>query len=140
MKALKKTASFFVLFFSLIMANAQYEVKPSEGYSPQIGTMVYMLENLKSRITAQVKDLDQSQTDFLYDKDANSIGSLIMHLVSTEAYYQIETLEGRSWTEEEQMRLGLAGELNTETKKTLRGRPIQNYFDLWYEVRQKTLI
>jgi len=62
-----------------------------------------------------------------------------MHLVSTEAYYQIETLEGRQWTEEEEKRLGVAGGLNEATKKTLKGKPIQHYLALWDEVRQKTL-
>ena len=73
-------------------------MKSVNGYSPNIGMMVYMLEDLKDRITEQVKDLDQSQVDFLYDADANSIGSLIMHLVSTESYYQTATLMGREWT------------------------------------------
>ncbi|NAS13837.1 DinB family protein [Poritiphilus flavus] len=139
MKSLKYKASFFILFLSFVLANAQGEMKSVEGYSPQIGTMVYMLEDLKSRITDQVKELDQSQTDFLYDADANSIGSLVMHLVSTEAYYQIETLEGRQWTEDERMRLGVAGELNEGSKRILKGKPIQYYLDLWDEVRQKTL-
>ncbi len=139
MKSLKKTTALFILCFSLSQVNAQYKMKPVEGYSPQIGLMVYMLEDLKGRITEQVKDLDQSQTDFLYDKDANSIGSLIMHLVSTEAYFQIETLEGRQWTEEEQERLGIGAGLNEESKRKLRGKPIQHYLDLWDEVRQKTL-
>ena len=73
-------------------------MKSVNGYSPNIGMIVYMLEDLKDRITEQVKDLDQSQVDFLYDADANSIGSLIMHLVSTESYYQTATLMGREWT------------------------------------------
>lgn len=127
------------LFFNGLISLAQYEIKPLEGYTPNIGVMVCMLEDLKNRITEQVKDLDQSQTDFLYDEDANSIGSLIMHLVSTEAYYQIETIEGRQFTEDEKARLGVAGGLNDETKKRLRGKPIQHYLDLWNEVRQKTL-
>lgn len=127
------------LFFNSAITLAQYEIKPPEGYTPNIGVMVSMLEDLKNRITEQVKDLDQSQTDFLYDEDANSIGSLIMHLVSTEAYYQIETIEGRQFTEDEKARLGMAGALNDETKKRLRGKPIQHYLDLWNEVRQKTL-
>jgi len=114
-------------------------MKPVEGYSPKIGLMVYMLEDLKNRITAEVKDLDLTQTDFQFDKDANTIGSLVMHLVSTEGYFQIETLEGRQWTEEEQKRLGIAGGLNDESKKILKGKPIQHYLDLWDEVRQKTL-
>ncbi len=101
--------------------------------------MVYMLEDLKDRITAEVKDLDLAQTDFQFDGDANSIGSLIMHLISTETYYQIETLEGRKWTKEEQERLGIGVDLNEESKKKLKGKPIQHYLKLWDEVRQKTL-
>ena len=37
------------------------------------------------------------------------------------------------------MRLGLAGELNAETREKLKGYPIQHYLDLWEEVRKKTL-
>ncbi len=139
MTTLKKSLCLFSLFLMLSPAYAQGEMKAVEGYSPQIGLMVYMLEDLKSRITDQVKDLDQSETDFLYDDDANSIGSLIMHLVSTEVYYQIATLEGRSWTGEERDRLGIAGELNEKTKNILKGKPIQYYLDLWDDVRQKSL-
>ena len=130
-----------VLFLALTatITFAQNEMKPAEGYTPEIGLMVYMLEDLKGRITAEVKDLDLTQTDFQYDEDANSIGSLVMHLVSTEAYYQIETLEGRQLAEEEQARLGVAGALNDESKKILKGKPIQHYLALWDEVRQKTL-
>ncbi len=139
MKYLKKKILFIVLCLIFSSAQAQGEMQPVEGYSTQIGLMVYMLEDLKSRITDEVKDLNQSETDFLYDEDANSIGSLIMHLVSTESYYQVQTLEGRSWTEEEQNRLGLAGELNERTKNILKGQPIQDYLDLWDEVRKKSL-
>lgn len=127
------------LFLTSTLITAQYEIKPSEDYSHDIGVMVAMLEDLKGRITEQVKDLDQTETDFLFDENANSIGALVMHLISTEAYYQIETLEGRPLTDGEQERFGGAGELNDETKKALQGKPIQYYLDLWKEVRQKTL-
>ncbi len=128
-----------LLFFSMMSANSQYTMKPAEGYSEQIGLMVYMLEDLKSRITNQVRDLDQLQTDFVYDEDANSIGALIMHLVSTEVYYQAETLEGKPWSKEERKHLELAGDLNTASKKMFQGKPIKHYLDLWDEVRKKSL-
>lgn len=139
MTIVKKSICLLALCISFSPACAQGEMNPVEGYSPQIGLMVYMLEDLKNRITDQVKDLNQSETDFLYDEDANSIGSLMMHLVSTEVYYQIATLEGRDWTEEERDRLGMAGELNEKTKNILKGKPIKYYMDLWDEVRQKSL-
>ncbi|NER16561.1 DinB family protein [Spongiivirga citrea] len=139
MKYLKVKTSLLLLLLPIILLNAQGKLEPIDGYSPQIGLMVYMLEDLKDRITQQVKDLDQSQIDFLYDANANSIGSLIMHLVSTESYYRIATLEGREWTDDELTRLGMAGELNEKVKSIIKGKPIGYYLDLWDEVRKKTL-
>lgn len=121
------------------IASAQYEIKPAEGYSPNIGIMVAMLEDLKVRITEQVKDLSQSETDFEFDEKSNSIGALVMHLVATEAYYQIETLEGRQLTDEEQKLYGVGGGLNDTSKEQLKEKPIQHYLDLWNGVREKTL-
>jgi len=139
MKPLKTKISLVLLVLPMLLLHAQGELKSVAGYAPKIGLMVYMLEDLKDRITQQVKDLDQSQIDFSYDADANSIGSLVMHLVSTESYYQIATLEGREWTADELTRFGIAGELNEEVKNLLKGKPITHYLDLWDEVREKTL-
>lgn len=134
-----KKALLASLLLTSTIAFAQYEIKPEEGYAPNIGLMVAMLEDLKDRITEQVKDLSQYETDFEFDDKSNSIGSLVMHLVSTEAYFQIETLEGRKWTEEEQKVLGVGAGLNDTSKHQLKEKPIQHYLDLWGKVRKKTL-
>lgn len=139
MNVLKRKIATIVACFAMLTVKAQHQIVVEEGYSPQIGAMVSMLEDLRNRITEQVKDLDQAQTDFLYDQDANSIGALLMHLVSTEVYYQVETLEISPWTDAEQGRLNVAGELNAAIKNILKGKPVQYYLDLWNEVRQKTL-
>ena len=125
--------------FSVTFTNAQYEIKPAEGYTPQIGVMVDMLEDLKNRISEMTRDLNQSETDYLFDEKANSIGALVMHLVATEAYYQVETLEDRTWTEEEAKFWGVAAGLGEKQQTELRGKPIKYYLDLWDEVREKTL-
>lgn len=139
MKSLSLKITSLFIFLSITASFAQGELKPVEGYSPNIGDMVFMLEDLKARITDQVKDLSQAQTDFQYDENANSIGALIMHLVSTESYYQVATLEGREWTEAEQKKYGLAGEITPEVKKRLIGKPISYYLNLWDEVRAQSL-
>ncbi|MFT5736390.1 MAG: hypothetical protein ACI9SG_000731 [Maribacter sp.] len=108
-----------VLVFLLLTTTstfAQHKIKPAEGYSPNIGLMVAMLEELKHRITEQVQDLSQSETDFEFDEKANSIGALVTHLAPTEAYYQIETLEGRQWTDEEKTLWGIGAGLYEESK------------------------
>jgi len=124
---------------ALSVTSAQYEIKPAEGYTPQIGYMVDMLEDLKDRITESVKDLDQEQTDFLFDADANSIGALIMHLVANESYYMVQTLEERQWNPEEAEFWMAAGGLGPKAREKHRGKPIKYYLDLWDAIRAKTL-
>ncbi|MEL6485478.1 MAG: DUF664 domain-containing protein [Bacteroidota bacterium] len=119
--------------------NAQYQVTPTEGYSPQIGMMVNMLEDIKNRISEMTRNLDQSQTDYLFDKKANSIGAIIMHIIAIEDYTRVETLEARQWDEEEAIFWSSASDLGGDTPKSLQGKPIQHYLDLWDEVRAKTL-
>lgn len=137
MKSSKQNVVLVLFCFSVSLSNAQYVIKPAEEYTPQIGIMVDMLEEVKDQITENVSDLDQSETDYLFDKKANSIGALIMHLAATEAYYQIETLEKRSLTDEEVEFWEAAG-LGAKSKE-LKGKPIKYYLDLWDQVRQKTL-
>jgi hypothetical protein len=139
MKTLKKNTTLLILCFSLSTVNAQYEIKPEKGYTPQIGIMVDMLEDLKDRITVITGDLDQAETDYLFDDKANSIGAIIMHLVATEAYAQVETLEERVWTDEEREFWIIAAGLGAESRDKLKGKPIKYYLDLWDQVRKKTL-
>ena len=101
--------------------------------------MVAMLEGLKHQITEEAQGLSQSETDFKFNEKANSIGALVMHLVATEAYYQIETLEGRQWTDEGKSLWGIGAGLNEESKSQLKEKRMRYYLDLWNQLCQKTL-
>ena len=35
--------------------------------------------------------------DYLLDRNANTIGALMLHLAATETYYQLNTFEGKKW-------------------------------------------
>ena len=80
-------------------------IGPAAGFSPQIGTLITMLNNLSNQVEYHVQLLDQERTDFLLDEKANSIGALIMHLAAAEAYYQVYTFEGRGFNEEEEKKM-----------------------------------
>ena len=136
---MKKYYSILMFCFSVSTISAQGEIKPAEGYTPQIGIMVDMLEEIKDLIEEQTRDLNQLETDFLFDDQANSIGAMIMHIAATEAYIQVETLEGREWTDKERSFWAAAGGLGEDSKTELKGKPIAYYLDLWDEVRKKTL-
>ena len=128
-----------LMLFAFSSLHAQHIIKPTKGYSPQIGTLVDMIEDLKDRMTESVKDLSIEETDFLIDDKANSIGTIIMHIAATELYYQAESLENRSWTEEEEEFWNVASNMGDESRAQLKGKPIKYYLKLWDQVREKSL-
>lgn len=128
-----------VILFIGSAVQAQYIVKPEKGYSQEIGTTVFMLENLKTRITSSIKNLTKEQTDYLLVEDANRIGAMIYHLAATEKFYQIFTFENREFNEEEKAKWDLALELGDPARKALVGQPIEYYLKIWDEVRNETL-
>jgi len=69
---------------------------PLPGYSPQIGTFVSQLTWMREMngVLSATKKLTATDLDYLFDKDANTIGALMLHLAATETYYQMNTFEG----------------------------------------------
>ncbi|MEP0711825.1 DUF664 domain-containing protein [Algoriphagus sp.] len=130
---------FSLLLLSSTLLFAQNTMNPPKGYDHDIGTMVSMLENLRARIIYSTQELNQEQTDFLLDEQANRIGAMIMHLAATEVYYQAYTFEGRGFNEEEKKKWETALNLGDEARAEFVGKPIHYYLDSWAQVRQKTL-
>lgn len=122
-----------------IVEDTTYQIGPVDGFSPQVGTLITMLNNLSSRVEQTVQLLDQERTDFLMDEKANSIGALVMHLAAAEAYYQVFTFEGRDFNEEEKEQWEVALSLGEEARQKFKGKPIEHYLDIYREVRQKTI-
>ncbi|WP_425638606.1 DUF664 domain-containing protein [Algoriphagus yeomjeoni] len=128
-----------LLLVNCTVSFGQNTMNSPKGYDHDIGTMVSMLENLRTRIIYSTTDLNQEQTDFLLDDKANRIGAMIMHLAATEVYYQAFTFEKRSFNEEEKAKWETALNLGDEARAEYVGKPIQYYLDTWAQVRQKTL-
>lgn len=110
-----------------------------EGASPQIGAMISMLEDLKSRVENTVKNMSQYEIDYLHDAEANRIGSLIMHLAAAEAYYQVFTFENRGFNEEEKKKWNAALNLDQGGRDEFKGHNVQYYLDIYNQVRAKTI-
>ncbi|WP_046755037.1 DinB family protein [Kordia jejudonensis] len=110
-----------------------------EGYTPQIGTLVSMLNNLSDRVERVVKNLNQKQIDHLHDEKANSIGALIMHLAAAEKIYQLYTFENRGFNEEEEKFWGPALNLDDAGRETYTNHDVEYYLKIYKEVRAVTL-
>jgi len=115
---------------------------PKPGYSPQLGALVSMLTWMQMAIPSTVKDLTKNDLDYLFDKNANSIGALLLHLAATETYYQLNTFQGMKWDSwpapvkqkwDAAMNLGQAG------RETIKGHDLAYYLETLHETREKSL-
>lgn len=136
---MKKSILFTALLTISVFVNAQNLIKPEKGFTNDIGNVVSMLNDLKARVTRSVSGMNQFETDYLLDENANRIGAMILHLAATEAYYQVYTFENRGWNKEERKKWEVAMNLGDNGRKQLQGKPIDYYLDIYKEVRAKTL-
>jgi hypothetical protein len=115
---------------------------PRPGYSPQIGTLVSELTWIQRAVTAPVKGLNVEQLDWLLDKNANSIGALLLHLAATETYYGLHTFNGiewGKWSAEISAKWDPAMELGDSGRKVIKGHDLTYYLDILKETREKSL-
>jgi len=115
---------------------------PRPGYTPQIGTFVSQLTWMRGAVTGPVKGLTQPQLDWLLDKNANSIGALLLHLAATETYYQMNTFDGMkwgSWSPEIKKQWDPAMNLGDSGRSTIKGHNLDFYLEQLQAVREKSL-
>src|SRR5688572_28670762 len=121
-------------------ADELFVIGPMEGFSPQIGTLVSMLNYNRQTIVNAVKALSMEQLDYLHDPKANTIGALILHLGATDKFYQINTFEGRQeFNEAEKKIWQVPMSLGDEGREKIKGHDVKYYLDMVNEVRQKTI-
>lgn len=116
-----------------------FVIGPMEGYSPQIGTLVSMLNYNRSTVINLTKGMTMADLDHLQDTKSNSIGALIMHLGAIDKYYQINSFEGRDMTDAEKKFWNAPMELGDDGRRDIKGKELKFYIDLITEVREKTL-
>jgi uncharacterized damage-inducible protein DinB len=115
-------------------------IGPTEGYSPQIGILVSMLNWIRASVVHAAKGLKQEELDFLMDPKGNSIGAMLMHLAATDAVYQDLTFNKLSdFSDANKKRFGVAMELGDEGRKQIKGNNLEYYLSTLQEVREKTL-
>ena len=117
-------------------------IGPKEGFSPQIGTLVSMMNWMRMVMLSPVKGMSIEDLDYLVDDKANSIGAMLWHLASTERFYQIHTFEGRKWgdwDEDDKLNWSVASGLGDEARKTIKGNNLDFYLQKLKDVRENTL-
>jgi hypothetical protein len=123
-------------------ANDVNIIGPKEGYSPQIGTLVSMMDWLRPQVINSIKSLTVEQLDFLLDDKANTIGALTFHLAATDAFYHEHTFKGLEWGKWDKSvedKFGAAMELGDAGRKKIKGNNADFYINVLQETRESTL-
>ncbi len=115
-------------------------IGPKDGFSPQIGTLVSMMNWMRSTVLRSVSNMKKDDLDYLHDPKSNTIGAMLLHLAATEAFYQANTFEGRhEYNEKEKNMWGAAMSLGDEGRKQIKGNDLEHYLSILKETREKTL-
>lgn len=117
---------------------------PKSGYAPQVGTFVSMLTWMREAngVINATKDLTTADLDYLIDRNANTIGALMLHLAATETYYQLNTFDGKkwnSWPDSVKQQWDPAMNLGDAGRKTIKGHDRDYYLNILQETRAKSL-
>jgi Protein of unknown function (DUF664) len=119
-------------------------IGPKDGYTPQVGTLVSMLTWMRDAngVLRATEGLTQADLDYLFDKNANTIGALMLHLAATETYYGMHTFQGMkwdSWPDSVKKQWDPAMELGDAGRQTIKGHDREYYVNILHEVREKSL-
>lgn len=119
-------------------------IGPKTGYTPQVGTLVSMLTWMRDAngVLRATEGLTQADLDYLFDKNANTIGALMLHLAATETYYGMHTFQGMkwgSWPDSVKKQWDPAMELGDAGRQQIKGHDRDYYVNILHEVREKTL-
>ena len=118
------------------------EIGPKAGYTPQVGTLVSMMNWMRSTVLSSVNGLSVSDLDYLHDEDSNTIGSMLLHLAATEKYYQLNTFDGvswGSWDERLKAEWDIPMSLGERGREMIKGHSLDFYLNKLESVREASL-
>jgi uncharacterized damage-inducible protein DinB len=116
-----------------------YLITDIDGYTPQIGRLVSMMNYVRWTTLDEVEDLDVEHLDYLHDADSNSIGALLMHIAAVEAAYQGSTLGVDSFKGSHSKEMRIALDLGDQARRKIKGHGVSHYLKILEAVRSRTL-
>ncbi|MEM9327465.1 MAG: DinB family protein [Bacteroidota bacterium] len=118
--------------------NDLFIIGPKSGFSPQVGTLVSMMNWTRKITTSTVAELSMKDLDFLIDPTANTIGALLRHTIAQEKECQIQTF---AWDRAEVINETdlVAGSLGNDARQHIQGNEIEFYLEKLRSVRETSI-
>jgi len=120
----------------------QNEIGPKKGYTPQVGTLVSMMNWMRDVVLSPVKGMSIRDLDYIHDENSNSIGAMLLHLAATEKYYQLNTFENLkwgSWDNKISAEWDTPMDLGERGRQMIKGNPLDYYLEKLSAVREYSL-
>ena len=119
----------------------QLLIEPLPDYSPHMGVLVATMTRCREKTIKLVESLTVYQLDYLFDDEANTIGTLLLHIAAIEAAYQENTFYGDNILNnpERIKKWYTPMYMGEDARKTIRGNPASYYLDELAAMREKTL-
>ncbi|WP_099157501.1 DinB family protein [Virgibacillus ndiopensis] len=117
----------------------EFKISELDGYSPQIGHLILMMNYARYTTLDAVKGLTTEQLDYLVNDESNSIGALLLHIAAVEIGFQIEIFDSRKPNQKEMFEWGAAYELGDLGRAEINGNPLEFYVEKLNQVRNRTL-
>src|SRR6516162_6140916 len=121
-------------------AQSLYLIGDVPGFTPQIGRLVSMLNNVRHTTLAAVAGLDAAALDYVHDAQSNSIGALLLHIAAAEVGYQAATFHDRELNALEREDWDGALALGDRSRQKIRGHELPYYLSRLEHVRAGTLL
>lgn len=115
-----------------------YLVTDIPGYTSNISRLICMMNYTRIVTLHHVKDLSVNELDFQIDQESNSIGALLLHIASTEFFYQKMSFEERELTGEENKEWDAAAKLGNKGREEIKGNDLNYYLNKLNEIRSRT--
>ncbi|MFK8054560.1 MAG: DinB family protein [Saprospiraceae bacterium] len=115
---------------------------PREGYTPMVSNLVSMMGWMRTTLLSSLQGLTVEELDHHQDKNANSIGAMLLHLTATERFYQLNSFHGHAWGNfpaADKDKYDVAMSLGKPARKKIIGNPLSYYLDELATVRRNTL-
>ncbi len=128
-----------VIAVSIFEKYKTFKVEDIQGYPPQIGHLVSMMNYTRYTTLKAVEGLTVEQLDYLPQKSGNSIGALLLHMAAVEFGFQVEFFENRKPNEREMEEWGAAYDLGELGREQIKGNPLKFYIKKLEDVRSRTL-
>ena len=117
-----------------------YDVAARDGYDPEIGMLVAMLEDGTREWREELEEVADEVVWWQPFEGSHSIGAVILHMIEAEAWWFETVGSGRELAEEELTEL-----MSKETQQysvswpTPPAKPLSYFFDLHDRYRARTL-